>query len=113
MYFGPEQLGMDEMPADIEAMSSARHQFWIDRVRECMDAGILKDGDPSQTGLTMWAHALGLVHLYRQGHFRIDEAAFRALFKESGARLMDGVATEAFADAVAKLDIGASASVEA
>ena len=113
MYFGPEQLGMDEMPADIEAMSSARHQFWIDRVRECMDAGVLKDGDPFQTGLTMWAHAHGLVQLYRQGHFQIDEAAFRALFEESGARLMSGVATEAFAADLAELDIGASASVEA
>ncbi len=113
MYFGPEQLGMDEMPADIEAMSSARHQFWIDRVRECMDAGVLKDGDPFQTGLTMWAHAHGLVQLYRQGHFQIDEAAFRALFEESGARLMSGVATEAFAADLAELDIGTSASVEA
>lgn len=113
LCFGPEQLGMVELPADIEAMSSARHQFWIDRVRECMDAGILKDGDPRQTGLTMSAHAHGLLQLYRQGHLQIDEAAFRALFEESGARLMSGVATEAFAADLAERYIDASASVEA
>ena len=114
LYFGPEQLGMDEMPADIEAMSAARHQFWIDRVRECMDAGILREGDPTQTALTMWAHAHGLVQLYRQGHFQIDETAFRALFEESGARLMSGVATEAFAVKLADRYIDASTtSVEA
>ena len=113
LCFGPEQLGMVELPADIEAMSSARHQFWIDRVRECMDAGILKDGDPRQTGLTMSAHAHGLLQLYRQGHLQIDDAAFRALFEESGARLMSGVATEAFAADLAERYIDASASVEA
>ncbi len=113
LCFGPEQLDMVELPADIEAMSSARHQFWIDRVRECMDAGILKDGDPTQTALTMWAHAHGLLQLYRQGHLRIEEIEFRALFQGSGARLMSGVATEAFAAELAERNIDASASIEA
>lgn len=113
LCFGPEQLGMGELPADIEAMSSARHQFWIDRVRECMDAGILKDGDPTQTALTMWAHAHGLLQLYRQGHLRIEETEFRALFEESGVRLLRGVATEAFAAELAERYIDTSASVEA
>ena len=113
LCFGPEQLGMVELPEDIEAMSCARHQFWIDRVRECMDAGILKDGDPTQTALTMWAHAHGLLQLHRQGHLQIDEAEFRVLFQESGARLMCGVATEAFAAELAKRHTDASTPVEA
>lgn len=113
LYFGPEDLGMVELPADIEAMSGARHQFWIDRVRECMDAGILKEGDPTQTGLTMWAHAHGLLQLYRQGHLRMAETEFRALFEESAGRLWSGVATEAFAAQFADRQSDASASVEA
>jgi AcrR family transcriptional regulator len=97
MFSGPERLGMDEFPSDIETMGSAIHQFWIDRVLECMQTGILKEADPAQTSLTMWAHAHGMVHLYYQGHFRLSEEEFRALFRNSGARMMAGVATEAFA----------------
>ncbi len=102
LWFAPEQLGMVELPAHIEAMSSARHQFWVDRVRECMDAGILEDGDPTQTALTLWAHAHGLLQLYRQGHLQIGESEFRALFEESGVRLICGIATDAFAHELAE-----------
>jgi hypothetical protein len=87
---------MESMPADIEAMGAAVHQFWIDRVRECMEAGILKKGDPATTSVTMWAHAHGMVQLHHQGHFRMGEEEFRAFFEASGARLMAGIATEEF-----------------
>lgn len=97
MYSGPERLGMEELPDDIEAMGSAIHQFWIDRVGECMRAGILKEGDPHETGLTMWSHAHGLVHLFHQGRLGSDEQAFRALVKDSGVRVMAGLATDEFA----------------
>ncbi len=92
-----EALGMESMPDDIQAMGSAIHQFWIDRVRECMDAGILKGGDPAIASVTMWAHAHGMVQLYHQGRLRMEEDAFRAFFETSGARLMVGVATDEFA----------------
>ncbi len=78
-------------------MGSGVHQFWIDRVRECMDAGILKPGDPEKASVTMWAHAHGMVQLYHSGHFRMEPNEFRALFEASGARLMAGVATDEFA----------------
>ena len=97
MHTAPEHLGMEELPEDIEAMQNAIHQFWIDRVRECMDAGILKEGDPEMTSVTMWAHAHGMVQLYHEGCF--DEMAkeeFRLLFKSSSMRLMGGVGTESF-----------------
>lgn len=97
MHTAPEHLGMDELPEDIEALQNAIHQFWNDRVRECMQAGILKEGDPEETSVTMWAHAHGLVQLYHQGCFSVEAEDFRALFKASGARMMAGVATEEFA----------------
>jgi AcrR family transcriptional regulator len=101
LFSGPEALGMQALPGDIEATGCAVHQFWIDRVRECMDAGILKRGDPASTSVTMWAHAHGMIQLYHQGQFRMDAASFRALFGASGARLMAGVATDEFARALA------------
>jgi AcrR family transcriptional regulator len=97
LHTAPEHLGMESVPDDIEAMGCAIHQFWIDRVRECMEAGILKAGDPMETSVTMWAHAHGMVQLYHQGRFRMTGEEFRLLFKDSGARMMMGVATDDFA----------------
>ena len=98
LFIAPEQLGMEALPEDIEAMGCAIHQFWVDRVRECQDAGILKRGDPVQTSLTMWAHAHGMLSLYHHGHFRMDEETFRTHFEVSGTLLMAGVATDSFAE---------------
>lgn len=98
MHTAPEHLGMEQIPEDIEALQCATHQFWLDRVRECMEAGILKEGDPTETSVTMWAHGHGLVQLFHQGMLQADEDEFRALFRTSGARLMAGVATPAYAE---------------
>ncbi len=97
LFARPEELGMERLPDDIEAMGCAIHQFWIDRVRECIDTGILRPGDPEEISLTMWAHAHGMIQLHHQGHFQLSEEEFRTLFETSGARLMVGVATETFA----------------
>ncbi|GMV06126.1 MAG: hypothetical protein AMXMBFR53_24020 [Gemmatimonadota bacterium] len=102
LFISPEQLGMSAMPDDIEAMGCAIHQFWVDRVRECQDAGILREGDPVQVSLTMWAHAHGLITLYHHGHFRMDEKTFREEFERSGAVMMTGIATETFAAQLAE-----------
>jgi AcrR family transcriptional regulator len=98
MFSGPERLGMEAIPEDIEAMDCAIHQFWNDRVNECMRAGILKEGDPQDVSLTMWAHAHGLIQLYSQGRLNTDEAGFRRLVKESSARIFAGMMTEEFAE---------------
>ena len=114
LFTAPEQLGMGKLPDDIEAMGCAVHQFWVDRVRECQDAGLLKEGDPMQISLTMWAHAHGLVSLYHHGHFRMDEATFRTQFKRSGMTMMSGMATEEFAaDMAAHLAVDATAGTQA
>jgi AcrR family transcriptional regulator len=95
MFSGPERLGMAEkVPEDIEAMGCAIHQFWIDRVSECMRAGILVEGDPLQTSFTLWAHSHGMIHLFHKGLLGDDVDAFRKMFAASGARLMAGIATD-------------------
>ena len=96
MFSSPERLGMKELPDDIEAMGWGVHQFWIDRVRECMQVGLLKEADPLQTALTMWAHAHGMILLYHQGFFPMDREEFQSLFEKSGARMMSGFATSSF-----------------
>ena len=98
MHTAIEHLGMDEVPPDIEAMRTAIHQFWIDRVRECIEAGILKEGDPEEISVTMWAHAHGMAQLFQAGCMDLSDDEFRAVFQKSGLRLMTGMATEAFAE---------------
>lgn len=93
MHTAAEHLGMERIPEDVEALQQATHQFWLDRVRECMDAGILRPGDPQEASVTMWAHAHGLSQLYHRGCLNMAEAEFRELFAASGKRLMAGVAT--------------------
>lgn len=103
MHTAPEHLGMDRIPDDITALQAATSQFWLDRVRECMEAGILREGDPMETSITMWAHAHGMVQLYHQRHLPVDADTFRELFKASGARLMAGVATPAFVEEMERM----------
>ncbi len=97
LFISPEHIGMTELPDDIEAMGCSVHQFWIDRVRECVDEGILEHGDPVQMSVTMWAHAHGLLSLYHHGHFRMDERTFREQFHVSSTRMLIGLATRTFA----------------
>ena len=96
VYISPEQLGLDALPSDIESQGCAVHQFWVDRLRECMAAGLLRPDDPIQVGLTMWAHSHGLVTLFHDGHFRMDRDAFRDLYRRSSLRLLVGIATDAY-----------------
>jgi AcrR family transcriptional regulator len=113
LFSGPESLGMDRLPRDLEEMGCAVHQFWIDRVRECMDAGILKQGDPAATSVTMWAHAHGMIQLYHHGHFRMGPDDFKAVFEASCGRLLGGVATEEFASEMEARCAEASAEARA
>jgi AcrR family transcriptional regulator len=98
IHTAPEALGIETVPPDIEAMGSAIHNFWNDRVRECMEAGVLKPGDPEVTSITMWAHAHGMIQLFHRGQLKVSAEEFRPLFEASCQRLMEGVATEEFAE---------------
>ncbi len=98
LFIAPEQLGMPGLPDDIEAMGCGVHQFWVDRVRECQEAGILRPGDPREVSLTMLGHAHGLVSLYHHGHLWMDEATFRREFLRSTIAMMKGLSTLEFAN---------------
>jgi len=71
--------------------------FWIDRVRECQDDGILDpDLEPGDVARSLWAHAHGLVSLYLQGMIELGEEELRELYMASGGRVLRGMATAAF-----------------
>lgn len=96
LFGSPELVGLGDLPEDIEAQGCAIGRFWNDRIRECMDAGIIRKGDPGEVGLTMWAHAHGLVSLHARGLLSFPEPLgaeeFREIYRQSGRRMLEGMA---------------------
>ncbi len=75
-----------------DARKAETFRFLVDRVEECLEAGILAPGDAEQIALTIWAHVHGLISLRIAGAIRDDEAAFRQTYDESISRLFRGLA---------------------
>ncbi len=94
LFTSPDAFGQDELPEEIAAQACAIGQFWKDRVREAVDAGLLKAFDVEAISTTMWAHAHGLVTIYHRGFIPVTEPEFRELFRQSGMRMLLGMATE-------------------
>jgi AcrR family transcriptional regulator len=102
LFMGVELLAVEAVQAETAEQGCAVGQFWNDRVREAVDAGLLAEADPEAVGMTLWAHAHGLVSLYLKGMLAMDEDAFRRLVKSSSARVMNGLGTRAFAARLAE-----------
>jgi AcrR family transcriptional regulator len=68
--------------------------FLVDRVRECVEAGVLAPGDPEVTAVQIWAHVHGLVALRLSHHLQAfgDDAAFAEFYRASVNRLLRGFA---------------------
>jgi AcrR family transcriptional regulator len=79
-------------PEDFRARQSPTLNLVADTVAEGMRAGVLRKADPWDVAMSVWAHAHGLVALYRAGRFSYDEAQFRAFYMQSLRRLIDGLA---------------------
>lgn len=91
LYSYKKFLGLEALPEEIRALVQGLNQFWLDRVRECMDAGLLQRDDPEVVGRTFWALSHGILSIYLRGMLRVDEAGIREAFRESMRHLMDGV----------------------
>jgi AcrR family transcriptional regulator len=72
----------------------ATFQFLVDRVRECMQAGVLKKRDETEVAVIIWAHVHGLVSLRLSGHLRQvgDDEEFARFYARSVNRLLAGLA---------------------
>jgi len=78
-------------PEDFHARQSPTLNVVADAVAEGMRLGVLKQDDPWDVAMSLWAHAHGLVALYRAGRFSYDEARFRKFYFDSIGRLIDGI----------------------
>jgi AcrR family transcriptional regulator len=68
----------------------ATFRFLVDRVSECISAGVLAPADPELVAVDIWSHVHGLVSLRLAGHLGAlgDEAAFSQFYRQSMAHLV-------------------------
>jgi AcrR family transcriptional regulator len=96
MFMSPAaQIGPPKRKPRLPAPSGAPPQeatfrFLVDRVRECMSAGVLAPAEPEPVAVEIWSHVHGLVSLRLAGHLAAlgDEAGFSRFYRESTARLV-------------------------
>lgn len=82
------------LAADADPATSTSFQFLVDRVRECMAAGVFRAGDPELVAVSIWSHVHGLTSLRISGQLAVvgDDAAFREIFAASVEILLAGLA---------------------
>ncbi len=80
-------------PADTTE-SASTFNFLVDRVRECMQAGVLQEDDAGRVAANIWAHVHGLVSLRLSGHFARfgDDAEFARFYHAATEQLLAGLA---------------------
>jgi AcrR family transcriptional regulator len=86
-----ELLFLNQLGSTGSRRPSSSIQILIDRVRDCMRQNELREGEVASIALTVHAHALGLVLLYRHHHFE-SEGAFGEFYRRSVERLLLGIA---------------------
>jgi AcrR family transcriptional regulator len=69
-------------------------QFLVDRVRDCIQARVLRKDDPQALAMVIWAHVHGLVSLRLSGHLGAvgDEAEFARFYEQATQRLLAALA---------------------
>ncbi|HEX8693051.1 MAG TPA: TetR/AcrR family transcriptional regulator [Longimicrobium sp.] len=75
-------------PASLRMTSSPAFGVMIASVREAMEAGALRRGDPGETILALWAAAHGLTALHFSGRFGGDDAVFRRVYDRTMKQLL-------------------------
>lgn len=78
-------------PEDFRARRSPTLNVVADLLAEGMRDGVWRDDDPWDVAMTLWAHAHGLIALYRAGRFSYDAKQFRVFYLASIRRLLDGL----------------------
>jgi AcrR family transcriptional regulator len=86
------ELGLERMPQQNRERLGSSFQFLLDRVKECMEVGMLAQGEPADVAVSIWAHVHGMVSLRLMGHLgQLEEPRFVELFHRSVGRLLAGL----------------------
>lgn len=94
----PGAFGLDALPESLHRRDATVLRLWTDRVRETMDAGVIRPGPPEETAALFLATARGLLGLHLHGTATgwLDHETLTRLYWRSGIALMEGVAGPAW-----------------
>ena len=88
LMFLTSRRNLRRFPRDFAAGRSRTSEMLRRQVEECMKTGAFTADDPLETTLSIWAHAHGLVVMYRTGRFGPHADRFRPLYRRSMRRLL-------------------------
>lgn len=74
----------------IRAEARATFNVLIDRVRDCIDAGVFVPGPERKIALSLLAQVNGLVALYLSGNFGWSRKQFAGVYRDSIERIFQG-----------------------
>ncbi len=101
IYVPVEVLGVARHDSPVTSQACAIGRFWSDRVREMIDAGYLKEGDPQAISTTLWGHAHGLISIFHRGLLgALGQEEFREIMTGSFVRMLVGLGTGRFEEAL-------------
>ena len=89
IFMAPRPQKLDCAPEQTDR--NATFQFLTDRVRECMEAGLLRRDEAEAVALAIWSHVHGLVSLHLSGALGLSEPEFREAYAASVSRLFAGL----------------------
>ena len=87
LFVEPHGISIDRYPTDFTSGKSRGFRQLRALVDECIAAGEIRPGDPTDVALDLYAHAHGLVMLHRAGRFGAKNDVMRRFFRRSMARL--------------------------
>lgn len=92
MFLAPRDFGGGESGQALERRNMATFQFLLDRVRECMESGVLRRDDPEKVALAIFSMSHGIMSLYMAGsRFIPDAETLKRLRLELNLRLFRGL----------------------
>jgi AcrR family transcriptional regulator len=83
------ELGLVRISREIDERARGTFLFLVDRIRECIDAGVFTSGDPMRIALWVWSQVHGLSSLWLLGQLegKLDLPGFRQMASEGLDRI--------------------------
>jgi AcrR family transcriptional regulator len=83
------ELGLVRISQEIDERARGTFLFLVDRVRECIDAGIFAPGDPTPVALWVWSQVHGLSSLWLLGQLegKLELEGFHQMCAEGLGRI--------------------------
>ncbi len=89
--YGSSREDARRFPEDFRARRSPTANLTADVVEEAMSTGYFRRDDVWDVTMTLWAHAHGLICLYRAGRFSYSARKFREFYIASLQRTLQGL----------------------